>query len=266
VQILVSFSREPVKQILICVSFVAGVIPGENKQPAKYQLFRSYRPTTHAAQPLLAGPKPENCPVPEVFAATGAAKFFLQPYTIGETTFFDETFPQSHPISSIALDEATGLYGPGLEISVLLNIGPGIPAENDCKELDLRSLGPISRLARRFSWPSGVTLSLKQKLLFTGTGQDGSSEKLSKVESPSATALELESERKGHIKARLEELYGPSGLERYHHLGPAYSPVHASLNDVHAIRLLRSESSHLKKQMKFEAESMVRRAWVSAAA
>ncbi|OCT47442.1 hypothetical protein CLCR_03569 [Cladophialophora carrionii] len=245
--------------------FAAAVVLHEDNQSATYELFRSYHATEFQTDLVLHGPEPADCRMPEVFAATGAAKFFLKPYKIGNTTFFDETFPQSHPISSVALDEAKCLYGREVEISILLNIGPGIPADKDCQELDLMALDPISRLVRRFSWTSGRRLSLRQKLLSIGMPQP-TIEKGPRLTSPSEKALRLEGRRREDIRATLEETYGPSGAERYHHLGPAYSAEQASLNDVHALRLPRGDFDDLKKQSIAEAEGMVRKVWVNAAA
>ncbi|ETI29488.1 hypothetical protein G647_01941 [Cladophialophora carrionii CBS 160.54] len=247
------------------VLFAAAVVPYEDNQSATYELFRSYHATEFQTDLVLHGPEPADCRMPEVFAATGAAKFFLNPYKIGNTTFFDETFPQSHPISSVALDEAKCLYGREVEISILLNIGPGIPADKDCQELDLMALDPISRLVRRFSWTSGRRLSLRQKLLSIGMPQP-TIEKGPGLTSPSEKALRLEGRRREDIRATLEETYGPSGAERYHHLGPAYSAEQASLNDVHALRLPRGDFDDLKKQSIAEAEGMVRKVWFNAAA
>ncbi|KIX07611.1 uncharacterized protein Z518_02264 [Rhinocladiella mackenziei CBS 650.93] len=216
-------------------AFAAGVVQRQNKQQEKYQLFRSYNIEEYSRNTSLPGPNPENYRMPEVFAATGAVKFFLRPYQIKNTIFFDEIFPQSHPITSIALEEAFGLYGQNVDISVLLNIGPGIPSQRDCEELDLMCVGPMIRLTRKFSWPKGRHFSIKQRLLGQSESQD---EETSKLTSPSEIALKLNEQRRLDICARLRELYGDSGSERYHHLGPDYSMEGASLNDVHAINLL----------------------------
>ncbi|KIX92306.1 uncharacterized protein Z520_12052 [Fonsecaea multimorphosa CBS 102226] len=247
-------------------AFAAGVVPRGEKQAPTYALFRSYDVEGNPKDRLMGSPNPESCQVPEVFCATGAAKFFLKPYKIGDTVFFDEIFPQSHPISSLALDEALRIYGTDVEISVLLNIGPGIPVDKDCEELDLMSLGPISRLTRKFSWPLGRRLSLKQKLPFAEKSLEAAQEDLKLTTSPSETALRLESQRREDIRARLGRMYGTPGADKYHHLGPAYSVERASLNDVHAIRRPQSGSGGLKEQRKIEAENVVRQVWVGAAA
>lgn len=158
-----------------------------------------------------------------------------------------------------------GLYGEDVEICVLLNIGPGIPADRDCQELDAMSLSPISRLARRISWSSSRGSVLRQVLMSTGAGDPELAEKESALISPSAMALKLECWRREDLRDRLERLYGSSGGEIYHHLGPAYSAELASLNDVNALGQSRHESADLRKQAEAEAQDMVRRVWVNAA-
>ncbi|KAK5555249.1 hypothetical protein LTR46_006879 [Exophiala xenobiotica] len=212
-------------------AFAVGVVQQPVNDQSKYELFRSYHAPADKTKGTLPGPEPEKCRISQAFAAIGAAKFFLKPYKVGKSVFFDETFPQSHPITSIALDEVLGLYGSDVEISVLLNIGPGIPSEGDCRELDLMSTGPMARLTRKFSWPR------------RRENQEELEQSTSSLSSTSESALRVDRQRRMDIKARLKELYGESGPEKYHHLGPDYSLEKASLNDVRAIRLFRAQSN-----------------------
>jgi hypothetical protein len=236
-----------------------------------FQLFRSYSLHGSNQGSLRAGPAPERCRLPEVFAATGAAKFFLQPFKVGNTVFFDDTFPQSHPITLMALDEAFGIYGSDVPISVLLNIGPGIPSERDRQELEEMSVSSMTRLARKFSWPpKGRRLSVIGKLL-SNTSEDqetrsSASDEQSTHSSSSVTVLKLEGQRRDDIKQRLQELYGESGAEKYHHLGPDYSVDKSSLNDVQAMCSGQARSTEFRLAMQAEAESVVKRHWMGAAA
>jgi len=234
-------SKDQIYNVADSCRFAVGVKQGRNKQESEYELFRSYNPGGKSAG-TLPGPEPKTCRTSQAFAAIGAAKFFLKPYKFGKTVFFDETFPQSHPISSMALDEALAVYGPNAEISVLLNIGPGIPSEQDCKTLDSMSVGPIARLTRKFSWPGRKEASQKEKLPVVNDSQDEVQQQDSTPSTPSESALRLECQRRLDIRDRLKALYGHSGCEKYHHLGPDYSLEKASLNDVHAIRLFRTRS------------------------
>lgn len=208
---------------------------------------------------MLPGPVPEKCRTSQAFAAVGAAKFFLKPYEVGKSVFFDETFPQSHPISSMALDEAFALYGPNTQISVLLNIGPGIPSEQDCKTLNSMSAGPLARLTRKFSWPGKRQVSAKEKVPVDDESQN---EHDSSPSTPSESALRLECQRRLDICDRLKALYGDSGPDKYHHLGPDYSLEKASLNDVRAIRLLRAQSDESQGSAG-GIEGAVSRYWVN---
>lgn len=204
--------------------------------------------------------------MPQVFAAIGAAKFFLRPYQLGDTVFFDETFPQSHPITSMALDEAFCLYGREVEISVLLNVGPGIPSEKDCEELDMMSISTMARLTRKFSWGKRRQLSFKQKQMSEEDDQIDLFQPFSKLTSPSETALRMECRRRHDIRARLKELYGDPGPDKYHHLGPDYSVEKASLNDVHAIRLPAARSNEFRPESIVQLEGAVSQYWVNATA
>lgn len=240
-----------------------GVVQQSKPQESKYELFRSYLLPANT-KTTLPGPRPDKCRISQAFAATGAAKFFLKPYKVEHTSFFDETFPQSHPITAIALDEIFGLYGSDSEISVLLNIGPGIPSEEDCRELDEMSTGPVERLTRKFSWPKR-----KQNSLSEQEGEDVSREELeestSSLSSSSERALRLDRQTRVDVKARLKQLYGDAGPEKYHHLGPDYSLEKASLNDVRAIRLFRTQSSESQASSE-EIEGTVKQFWVNARA
>ncbi len=237
-----------------------GVVQQPKKDQSKYELFRSYHLPDNNTKGTLPGPEPEKCRISQAFAAIGAAKFFLKPCKIGKSVFFDETFPQSHPITSIALDEVFGLYGPDADVSVLLNIGPGIPSEEDCRELDLMSTGPMARLTRKFSWPRR-----RQKPEGERESQEELEQSTSSLSSSSESALRLDRQRRMDIKARLKELYGEPGPEKYHHLGPDYSLEKASLNDVRAIRLFRSQSNESQESAE-EIDGAVRQFWVNARA
>jgi hypothetical protein len=246
-------------------SFAVGVVSGNNKN-VTYELFRSYH-TSSGSTNNLSGPEPGKCRIPEIFAAAGAAKFFLGPYKIAGTTYYDESFPQSHPVSRLALDEAIHLYGQRVDVSVLLNIGPGIPSEGDCRELDLMALSPIGRLVKRFSWPTHKNLSLAQKLLSFGTTQSPAAEELSRAPNWSEQVVQVENQRRDDVRARLRDLYGSDGAsDRYHHLGPDFSAERASLNDVKALGVTHAKSQEQKQRSAAEVDGMVRRVWIGASA
>ena len=110
-----------------------------------YHLFRTY--PCPAGSKVKPGPEdPHKYKISHAFGVTGAAKYFTPPWKEtsgkkGKKKFLDIQFPSPHNITELALDEMWGLYGTDVEVSVVVNIGPGIPNAADCKSI-----------ARRFSW------------------------------------------------------------------------------------------------------------------
>ena len=115
-----------------------------------YDLFRTY--DIPRGLKLLDGPSdPRKYKISHAFGVTGAAKYFTPPWKEPsaakkvKSKFLDIQFPRPHNITELALNEMWGLYGTDMEISVVVNIGPGIPNASDCRNI-----------ARRFSWDSKV--------------------------------------------------------------------------------------------------------------
>ena len=125
--------------------FVAALKTDSKDNHLGYNLFRTYDWPMDAK--LLTGPTdPRNYRISHAFGVTGAAKYFSPPWKEGtakkgKSRFRDIQFPSPHNITELALNEMWGFYGKDVEISVVVNIGPGIPSSADCKHI-----------ARRFSW------------------------------------------------------------------------------------------------------------------
>ena len=141
--------------------FVAALKTDAKKSHLGYNLFRTYDRPKDAR--LLEGPSdPRTYKISHAFGVTGAAKYFAPPWK--ETSankvkhrFLDIQFPSPHNITELALDEMWGLYGTEVEISVVVNIGPGNVNASDCR-----------MIAKRFSWgrkitPAGPALSTKKQ-------------------------------------------------------------------------------------------------------
>ena len=120
------------------------------KSDAKgYRLFRTYETPASAKLPkkLREGPKnPKTFKISSAFAVTGAAKYFTKEWhedmeKSGRTKFIDRKFPKPHNITELALDEMWAIYGTKVPLSIVVNIGPGLPNNADVKSI-----------ARRFSW------------------------------------------------------------------------------------------------------------------
>lgn len=128
-----------------------------------YNLFRTYSipQTAKLPEKLLEGPRnPAEFKISSAFGVTGAAKYFTthwkeQMATSGKIRFSDTRFPKPHNITELALDEMWGIYGTEVPLSIIVNIGPGIPNTFD-----------VRQIARRFSWglktPHNVPAPLKR--------------------------------------------------------------------------------------------------------
>ena len=130
-----------------------------------YNLFRTYDCPKGAR--ILDGPSdPRKYKISHAFGATGAAKYFTPPWKEpstkkGRARFLDFQFPSPHNITELALDEMWGLYGTDVEISVVVNIGPGIPNASDFRNI-----------AKRFSWgrtPATTVSALRKRRRSSGT-------------------------------------------------------------------------------------------------
>ena len=132
------------------------------KSDAKgYRLFRTYETPKNAKLPerLLEGPKdPKTYNISSAFGVTGAAKYFTKEWNehmehSGHTRFIDSKFPKPHNITELALDEMWAIYGTDVPLSVVVNIGPGLPNDVD-----------VRQIARRFSsWGLNPAGALKKK-------------------------------------------------------------------------------------------------------
>ena len=132
------------KQIRCRYVFVAAL---NADKKLDYNLFRTYECPSNPKQRLLKGPSnPREYLMTRAFAVTGAAKYFSVPWkeqvsNNGRIKFLDTKFPEPHNITELALDEMWGLFGTDVAISVVVNIGPGLPNDSDFKTI-----------SRRFSW------------------------------------------------------------------------------------------------------------------
>lgn len=125
--------------------FVSALQTDSKGASGGYHLFRTYQ--CPAGVKVLPGPEDSRqYKISHAFGATGAARYFTPPWKEtsakkGKMKFLDSQFPSPHNITELALDEIWGLYGTDVKVSVVVNIGPGIPNAADCKSI-----------ARRFSW------------------------------------------------------------------------------------------------------------------
>ncbi|MCJ1379191.1 hypothetical protein MMC17_002291 [Xylographa soralifera] len=138
--------------------FVAALNTNSSGSDLGYNLFRTYdAPTGHHVK---KGPEdPLKFKISSAFGVTGAARYFTSPWKEhiaggGKLRFLDTKFPKPHNITELALDEMRALYGDYVPLSVVVNIGPGLPNNSD-----------INQIARRFSW--GLSPATASRLMIS---------------------------------------------------------------------------------------------------
>lgn len=127
-------------------AFAVGKVLEPRSDEPKYEIFRAYETRKTSGKYYHSGPNPRDLKVSAVCAATGATRYLLEPYSINNTTYSDDGFPNPHNITDLAMDEAYHIYGERPALSVIVNIGPGIPSDHDIEKLQF--------LSRQFSWPN----------------------------------------------------------------------------------------------------------------
>lgn len=247
-------------------AFAAGAIRGPTTGGRKYDIFRAYRTEKTSGKFYHPGPDPATCKVSSICAATGATKYLLEPHTIGSTTYSDNGFPNPHNITDLAMDEAYHIYGPKAPLSVIVNVGPGIPSDNDILKLQV--------LGRTFSWPSWlpintrVRLSPKSSPSSSPTSSTKSSTELKDVVSPprsdtsssaSSEAEEVERQIEAAIKERLQRDYHDEGI--FMRLAPPPARDELALNDVDVISASSEEADRFleKEETKDRLKEAARR-------
>lgn len=234
-------------------AFALGPIQSSQHDGPKYEIFRSYRTAKSSGPFYHSGPDPGTCKVSSACAATGATKYLLEPYIIGSTTFSDNGFPNPHNITELALDEAYHVYGERPPLSVIVNIGPGIPSDNDIEKLQ--------SLSRKFSWPTWLQSNSRSGSLSVKSTSNASStpnEMISDsrlMESPvrsetssssSSLAEEIERQIEVNIKDRLSKDY--QHQEIFIRLAPPPARDELALNDVHVISASSEEVDKFLEQ------------------
>ena len=236
-----------------------------------YNIFRSYKVPNSAKFPewLREGPaNPSKFKISSAFGVTGASRYFApewkeQMESSEDTKFSDKEFPKPHNITELALDEMWAIYGTDVPLSVIVNIGPGLPNNVDVEEIATRfswGLDPVADHKAMSIEPSGMSNEKssnkvsgsiappgdlkqddnteKQNLTATpspDTKKKGSTGRTSTVESIKGSSLDAElkkqeMEMEQDIKSKLDSFY-TSGSELYYRLAPANAPQGCVRND-----------------------------------
>jgi hypothetical protein len=181
-----------------------------------YNLFRTYSTEKAAKRDrLLEGPEnPDTFTISRAFGVTGAAKYISPPWNEkmaknGMAQFSDNTFPNPHNITELALDEIWGLFGTKVPLSAVINIGPSFPSNcDDKKSIRSFSLGfrlpPTCLGIPTFTTPRISTFgSVKDRKIEDKLGRHGS---------------EIEAD----IKKKLDHFYD-GGSALYYRLAPDHA-------------------------------------------
>lgn len=230
-------------------AFAVGKIKDSTPDNPEYDIFRTYRTPQTSGPFYHPGPDPATCKVSAICAATAATKYFLEPYTIRSKTYSDMGFPNPHNITSLALDEAYHIYGEKPPLSVIVNIGPCIPSDNDVEKLQA--------LSRRFSWPYWLQGHNRRNTSLKGSSSTSptstimignlknfaeSPERSETSSSSSSEAEQVELRIEGNIKQRLQTDYNDSKI--FMRLAPPPARDELALNDV---RVISQSSKEIEK-------------------
>ena len=241
-----------------------------------YNLFRSYETpkSTPLASCLLEGPKnPSSFKISRAFGVTGATRYFTNPWEeqmerSGKMKFSNTKFPEPQNITALAMDEMWGIYGTEAPLSVVLNIGPGLPSDFDIKSI-----------ARRFSWGSdpnpaqeATSTNRARSPAFLGLQSNDKKQDIKRLSGDPTFEPIAEGERNGavaqtnaHGSIKAGEIYSnlrrlEDGIETeikeklnivhpeaklYYRLAPAQAPQGTSQNDATAPALMDATLAYL---------------------
>jgi hypothetical protein len=228
------------------------------------------------------GPNPATCTIADAFASTSAAKYILDSFSVSNVKFSDNGFPDPHNITDLAIDEAQSICGRDYPMSVVVNIGPGIPTRGDVRKLgglakvfsfgtpdSSRGMPLFETMAHRRTEPKcdqasrvlqrGINLSTVSTPDTTGIRHS----KIGNNVKPKSQAVLRELEIESEIKARLEREYPPPaelvGRERslYFRLGPSEAPKTTAVNDVFAADIVYKATEQYLEEVRPELDDII---------
>ena len=210
-----------------------------------YKIFRSYEIPKSAKLPakLLEGPQdPRSFKISRAFAATFAAKYFTVPWeeqmaSSGKLRLNDTQFPKPHNITQLALEEIWGIYGTDVPLSVVVNIGPGLPHDSDVERITQKFPRGLN-----FGSAHGATPTKKSKSFTSPISQSDnveqdmkqSSDRFHKNEAGEFSTFESlwksEVDLEYEISTQLSLIH-PGNADLYFRLAPVKAPRGSYLND-----------------------------------
>jgi hypothetical protein len=228
-----------------------------------YNLFRAYDIPKSAEMPqkLRKGPRnPKLFKISRAFGVTGSSKFFREQMAKSGGTRFNDKFPKPHNITELALDEMWGIFGTTMPISIVVNIGPGLPSKCDVEQIARRfSWGmtiPTTNTSKRSSSPLSQTKETMPKKSRTKDPDSDQGPNTNLVKQTTFRSISnrgvkqlrlLQEDIEADIRDKLNFFY-ENGSELYYRLVPEQAPLGTVQNDTKALglaldRLLPSQSS-----------------------
>ncbi|KAL9606102.1 MAG: hypothetical protein Q9179_000728 [Wetmoreana sp. 5 TL-2023] len=215
--------------------FVAALKTNSKGKSDGYNLFRTYEwPKGANVLPMPSNPREYR--ISHAFGVTGAAKYFTQPWKERSAknvkSKFLDPFPRAYNITGLALNEMWGLYGKDVDISVVVNIGPGIPNASDMRAI-----------ARRFSWGRKAPKRSDQQFPPLVCPSDQETAVLRQDSFGSNHTVDIEEKLKrdetkieDDIRRKLQTVYRgkPGGPPPYYRLAPEISAPRTAHNDTHS--------------------------------
>ena len=181
---------------------------------------------------------------------------------MANTTYWDDSFPNTHNVSSLALDEAAAIFGSDLAPDFVLSVSPGIPTDKQIhtlKRIASRNASTASKirthlssLRRAFSAPHLDNTMPNSPVVPTRSNTDpavhNSGFNVSRTGTDTSTrSIEKERKHQTALRERLKNDFNDEGI--YHRLelhqeGPDSKPY---LNDVaNADRAIKSAKTFLQ--------------------
>src|SRR5947209_1926486 len=276
---MASLYRLSLSWLTLKCRFAAAAEKRKTGQKTQYQIFRTYR--TEQDGEARLGPDPAKCTIAEAFASTSAAKYIFDSFSVSNVKFSDNGFPDPHNITDLAIDEAQSICGRDWPMSVIVNIGPGIPTRGD-----VRKLGGLAKVFSFGTPDSSRGKPLFETMAHRRTEQSESNEgsralqtgiNLNTLSSAATTgkrhakdgakqmsqALMRELEIESAIKARLAKEYSPAtdpvGNERflYFRLGPSEAPKTTAVNDVFAADIVYKATELYLEKVRPELDDVI---------
>lgn len=262
------------------LAFAAAAEKGSVDEKKKYWIFRTYKTTK--ANGGLPGPDPSTCKISQAFASTCATKYLFEPYELAGTKFSDSGFPYPHNITALAVDEIRSHLGLHVPISVVINIGPGVPTKTDVNKLaGIARIFSFGSPAEHHGYPIHEAKAIarrhtenaemrKKELGASLTPPSGLAtaelhkKKWRPLTQPLKAALreeQIENEIRDQLQRQYPSTAGTAAEDKflYFRIGPNIAPKKTAVNDVTAAKTTYKETKRYLDRVKPRLDNLAAR-------